>query len=37
MEALLRIEHLSKSFPGVKANDDISIEVPKGEIVALLG
>ena len=37
MEALLRIEHLSKSFPGVKANDDISIEVHKGEIVALLG
>ena len=37
MEALLRIENLSKSFPGVKANDDISIDVNKGEIVALLG
>jgi ABC-type uncharacterized transport system ATPase subunit len=37
MDALLQIANLSKSFPGVKANDNISIEVNKGEIVALLG
>lgn len=35
--SLLKIENISKSFPGVKANENISIEVNKGEIVALLG
>ena len=35
--ALLRIENLSKTFGTVKANDDISLEVNKGEVVALLG
>jgi ribose transport system ATP-binding protein len=34
---LLRIERLSKSFPGVKALDDVSLTVSAGEIVALLG
>ena len=37
MDTLLNISNLSKSFPGVKANDDISLHVNKGEIVALLG
>lgn len=34
---LLRIQNLSKTFATVKANDNISLEVNKGEVVALLG
>jgi ribose transport system ATP-binding protein len=34
---LLRVEHLSKSFPGIKALDDVSLEVRPGEVVAVLG
>lgn len=37
MTALLRVEHVSKSFPGVNALDDVSLDVAAGEIVALLG
>lgn len=37
MSALLQIVNLSKTFPGVKANQEISLEVNMGEIVALLG
>ncbi len=33
----LRLEHISKSFPGVKALDDINIEVNQGEVHALCG
>jgi ribose transport system ATP-binding protein len=36
-DALLKIEHVSKSFYGVKALKDISFDVCKGEIVGLLG
>lgn len=34
---LLHIAHLSKSFPGVKALDDVHFDINKGEIIALLG
>lgn len=34
---MLKMNHISKSFPGVKALDDISISVEKGEIHALVG
>lgn len=34
---LLEIQGLSKSYPGVKANDDISFTIQNGEIHALLG
>ena len=37
MTNLLEIEKVSKSFGQVKANDEISLEVAPGEIVALLG
>jgi ribose transport system ATP-binding protein len=37
MMALLRVEHLTKSFHGNKAVDDVTFEVHRGEIVALLG
>jgi len=33
----LALAHISKSFPGVKANDDVSLSVRRGEIHALLG
>jgi simple sugar transport system ATP-binding protein len=33
----LQLQHVSKSFPGVKANDDVSFSVGPGEIHALLG
>ena len=36
-EVALRIENVSKSFPGVKALDKVSLQVKKGEIHALVG
>jgi len=36
-EAVLRIEDITKSFPGVVANKDISFDVLRGEIHALVG
>ena len=29
--------HITKEFPGIKANDDVTIQLKKGEIHALLG
>ena len=37
MEYVLRMENISKHFPGVLANDGINLFVKKGEIHALLG
>lgn len=37
MNSLLEILSISKTYPGVVANEDISLTVEKGEIVALLG
>jgi len=34
---VIEMEHISKSFPGIKANDDITLRIQKGEIHALLG
>jgi ABC-type sugar transport system ATPase subunit len=36
-EAVLRIGHLSKTFPGTKALDDVALEIADGEIHALVG
>ena len=36
-EAVVRFEHISMQFPGVLANDDISLEIRKGEVFALIG
>ena len=35
--SLLSIQGVSKSYPGVRANDDVSFEVGRGKIHALLG
>ena len=35
--ALLKVEHLTKRFGGLVANQDISLEVQAGEIVAIIG
>ncbi len=37
MEKLLEMEHISKNFPGVKALDDINIDLYPGEVHALVG
>ena len=34
---LLQMEHISKSFPGVKALDDVSLTVKAGTVHALMG
>ena len=36
-EASVRLEHLSKTFPGQRALDDVSLEIRRGEIHALVG
>src|SRR5690349_13128636 len=37
MSSVLRMKGITKSFPGVKALDDVDFEVRGGEIHALLG
>ena len=37
MENVIELKHITKTFPGIKANDDISLDLRKGEIHALLG
>ena len=34
---VVEMEHISKSFPGIKATSDITLRLKKGEIHALLG
>jgi len=34
---VIKVEHISKQFKKVKAVDDVSLEVKKGEIVCLIG
>lgn len=36
-DVLLKVEHLAAGYGGIRALDDISLEVKKGEIVAVLG
>jgi ribose transport system ATP-binding protein len=36
-DILLRMEHISKAYPGVQAVDDVTLEVAHGEIHALVG
>lgn len=37
VENLVEFRHITKRFPGIVANDDISLCVHKGEILAILG
>lgn len=37
MTELVRLENVSKTFPGVKALDDVSLTICSGEILALVG
>ncbi|MEM9249494.1 MAG: ABC transporter ATP-binding protein [Pseudomonadota bacterium] len=37
MSALLQVEGLTKAYPGVVANEDVSLSIAPGEIHALLG
>jgi len=36
-EYVIEMLHITKEFPGIKANDDITLQLRKGEIHALLG
>ena len=36
-EYVIEMLHITKEFPGIKANDDITLQLKKGEIHALLG
>ena len=36
-EYIVEMRHITKKFPGIVANDDVSISIKKGEIYALLG
>ena len=37
MEYLLRMEHIEKSFHGVRALKDVSLEIRPGEVHARIG
>ena len=36
-ETVVKFEHVSMEFPGVLANDDVSLEIKKGEVFAFVG
>jgi simple sugar transport system ATP-binding protein len=37
MDSIVELRHITKRFPGIVANDDVSLEIKEGEIFALLG
>ncbi len=37
MEYIVEMLHITKDFPGIRANDDITVQLKQGEIHALLG
>lgn len=37
MDTILKVEHVSKTFTGHQALDDVSLEIPRGSIYGLLG
>ncbi len=34
---IVEMRHITKRFPGIVANDDVSLKIKKGEILAILG
>ncbi|MBR1437500.1 MAG: ATP-binding cassette domain-containing protein, partial [Synergistaceae bacterium] len=36
-EPIIEFRHITKRFPGIIANDDVSLSIMKGEIFAVLG
>ena len=34
---IVEMKHITKRFPGIVANDDVTIQINKGEIYAILG
>ncbi len=36
-ENIIEMKHITKRFPGIVANDDVTLEIKKGEIYAILG
>lgn len=36
-EYIIEMKHITKRFPGITANDDVTLQIKKGEIFALLG
>ncbi len=36
-DLIIKLEHLSKEFDGVKVLDDVSLDIKKGEFVTFLG
>lgn len=36
-EYIIEMKHITKRFPGIVANDDVTVQIKKGEIFALLG
>ena len=34
---IIEMKHITKRFPGIVANDDVTLQIRKGEIFALLG
>ena len=36
-EYIVEMRNITKRFPGIIANDDVTIQVRKGEVYALLG
>src|SRR6056297_2785767 len=37
MEYIIEMRNITKEFPGIKANDNVTLQLRKGEIHALLG
>ncbi len=37
MTPRLRLQHITKAYPGIVANDDITLDVAPGEVLAILG
>ena len=37
MDSILQVEHISKTFTGHKALDDVSLTIPRGSVYGLLG